>query len=201
MSLVEPPPPTPQPEPWGPQPAWLGPPENILGSGCALGLLLARSDGVALGITGLVGFPSGFSFVLSLRRRTPTSHDPEWGDPWFHVRSQPGEPLPEVLRLSVEFADGRKATTLDGFPSLDPREPDQLPPGPVLIHRGGGGGGRAFDHDYWVWPLPPVGPLAFVCEWPAEGIPLTRVEVDDAGLIAAAKQAQMLWPSSASTGD
>ena len=29
-----------------------------------------------------------------------------------------------------------------------------------------------------MWPLPPIGPLFFVCEWPAAGIPLTRVEVD-----------------------
>ena len=47
---------------------------------------------------------------------------------------------------------------------------------------------------FWVWPLPPAGPLVFVCEWPKYRIPLTRKEID-AGLIRdAAKLMIELWP-------
>ena len=75
----------------------------------------------------------------------------------------------------------------------------------LLIPRGGGGGGRHTSQvGYWVWPLPPPGPLAFVCEWRAVGIPLTRVEVDAAPIIAAARRATVLWalpdPDPASQG-
>jgi hypothetical protein len=65
--------------------------------------------------------------------------------------------------------------------------------GPVLIQHGGGGGDGRWDQDVWVWPLPPPGPLAFVCEWPAEGVQLTRVEVDAGLVLEAAEQAEPLW--------
>jgi hypothetical protein len=62
--------------------------------------------------------------------------------------------------------------------------PDQ----PVLVEAGiGGEGGRLGRGAYWdlelaVQPLPPPGPLAFVCAWPGRGVPESRVEID-AGLI------------------
>jgi hypothetical protein len=91
----------------------------------------------------------------------------------------------------VQFADGRKVTNLDRYPFV----PEDLPPDqPVLVEAGvGGEGGRLGRGAIWalelaVQPLPPPGPLAFVCAWPARGIPETRVEID-AGLILAAAAA------------
>jgi hypothetical protein len=81
----------------------------------------------------------------------------------------------------VQFADGRKVTNLDRYPFV----PEDLPPDqPVLVEAGvGGEGGRLgrgaiWDLELAVQPLPPPGPLAFVCAWPARGIPETRVEID-----------------------
>ncbi len=54
---------------------------------------------------------------------------------------------------------------------------------------GGGGGGRRYDMGYWVWPLPPPGPVTFVCEWPAYGIPENHVVVEGALFLAAAGRA------------
>jgi hypothetical protein len=48
--------------------------------------------------------------------------------------------------------------------------------------------------DVWVWGLPPPGPLAFVCEWPARGIPETRVEIDAGLVLEAAGRAVAIWP-------
>jgi hypothetical protein len=45
----------------------------------------------------------------------------------------------------------------------------------------------------WVWPLPPRGPLALVCEWPEKKIGLTRSEIDADVIVDAAKGAQVLW--------
>ena len=42
-------------------------------------------------------------------------------------------------------------------------------------------------------PLPPAGKLAFVCEWPAAGIPLTRHEIDAQIILDAASHAQQLF--------
>ncbi len=44
-----------------------------------------------------------------------------------------------------------------------------------LVPRGGHGGGRQSRQAFWVWPLRPPGPVAFVCEWPSYGIPESRV--------------------------
>jgi len=40
------------------QPPWLGPPDNVLGVGVPLDLLLARTDDVAVAITGATAFPT-----------------------------------------------------------------------------------------------------------------------------------------------
>ena len=47
---------------------------------------------------------------------------------------------------------------------------------------------------YWVWPLPPSGPVTFVCEWPAYDIAETRVTVEAALIIEAAERAVPLVP-------
>jgi hypothetical protein len=59
---------------------------------------------------------------------------------------------------------------------------------------GGGGGGGRWSHANWVWPLPPPGPLTFVCEWPGLDIPLTRVAMDAERIRDAGGRAELLWP-------
>jgi hypothetical protein len=68
------------------------------------------------------------------------------------------------------------------------------------MQRGGGGGDRRFDMRFWLWPLPPPGPLAFVVEWPAEGVELTRRAIDVAELLEAATRAEELWPGGSPSG-
>jgi hypothetical protein len=59
---------------------------------------------------------------------------------------------------------------------------------------GGGGGGRRWDQDYWVSPLPPRGDLTFACEWPAKGVSFRRVDIDAGEILEAVPRAQNLWP-------
>ena len=54
---------------------------------------------------------------------------------------------------------------------------------------------RSWELSYWLWPLPPPGPLALVVEWPAAGIPLSRTEIDASQVIEAAAEAEELWPA------
>ena len=105
----------------------------------------------------------------------------------------PAELPPELFRFGVQYADGRKATTVGNpFPAGENVE------GPVLLSRGGGGGGHEWDQSYWVWPLPPLGPVTFACEWPAHGVELTRREIDGSLILDAAANAQTLWEESSS---
>jgi hypothetical protein len=47
----------------------------------------------------------------------------------------------------------------------------------------------------WLWGLPPPGPLTIACQWPAEQIPPSQVELNAGLVLAAAAQAQTLWPA------
>jgi hypothetical protein len=70
-----------------------------------------------------------------------------------------------------------------------------------LVHAGGGVDGWSFDMDYRVRPLPPPGPLAFICSWPGRGIRTSRMEVDGGAVRAAADAAVTLWPDDPYCGD
>jgi hypothetical protein len=196
MGFFEPPPPPPpEPEPevhdWD-VPEWMGPPSNWLGAPVALQVVLHRSDQLAIAVTGIVAFRTGFMFsVLTKATAVLEEMEPHWM--WRHRRPREGLP-DDLLRFGVQFADGRKATNLTS--RLHGLDPDEAPDnGPVLSVRSGGGGGGSWKQGYWLWPLPPAGELSFVCEWPAHGITETRVAIDATPVIAAAEQAVVLWDS------
>ncbi len=200
MSFFElPPPPPEEPQSWV-APSWLGPPDNVFGVPFPLALLLARTESAALQVHTGMAYPSGIEFTLQLAQRERTRGRGRGLDPIhsWHMPQQEGEGLaPEVLRFGVALADGRKATVFDQRPrSFD----DDAEPDIVLMQRGGGGGDRRYDMRFWLWPLPPPGPLAFVVEWPAQGIPLTRHEVDTAPMLDAAARAEPLWPDGSPSG-
>ena len=72
--------------------------------------------------------------------------------------------------------------------------PDSEPAGPVLYPFAGGGGPHSFVSRWWTWPLPPAGPLEFVCEWPAFGIAESRAGIDAQLILDAARRSVRLWP-------
>lgn len=184
-AFFEPPPPPPE-RPHHRQPEWIGPPENVLPGAFPLSLLLARTDDAAVAVYGGLAYPNGFAFTLSIRVRDdvggrgPIHH-------WHDTRQFDDD----VLRFGIRFPDGSKATIFDA-PRHVGRE--EQPTGPVLIPRGGGGGGRTWNNGFWVWPLPPPGRFAFVCEWPGRNVELTEVELDTTPIHHAAVRAETLWP-------
>jgi hypothetical protein len=66
--------------------------------------------------------------------------------------------------------------------------------GPILNPVSFGAGRRHLDRSYWVWPLPPAGPLTFACEWAAFGIPEARAGTDAQPILDAARRSVQLWP-------
>jgi hypothetical protein len=157
---------------------------------------LARSEVAAVYVSRLSAYPTGVEF--DLMTIAAPEEDDEALDPMLfgphrhHMHRRSGGPeIPdEMLRFGVEFADGRRATNTGGG-SFPPR--DAEPPGPVLHPDGGGGGGGRWHQVMFLWPLPPPGRLALVCEWPAAGIPLTRTEIDTDAIHEAAQRAQVIF--------
>lgn len=194
MPFFEPPPPPPPPhEIEQPQPPWIGPAENVLAAGVGLELVLARTEDVGIGLSGVMAEPNGVSFLIDFRRRFGAFPGTAWGRPWPPSGSMEGVADDDDFRFGVQLPDGRKATTLDGW-----RDPGLRGAGsstrPLLVPRGGGGGGQhSYQQGYWLWPLPPPGTLALVCEWRAVGVPLTRIEIDATPIVEAAARATVLW--------
>jgi hypothetical protein len=170
---------------------WFGPPGNVIGGVVALNLIVGRSDQAAVTIGSVTGYPNGFEFAGAIRcRSVELAHmlQPFWGAK-YRLQGASEVP-PEVFRAGVEFSDGSKDTTQSPVPTVE--EDEAAPKGPVLLP-GGGGGAGLWKQSYWVWPLPPEGLVAFVCEWPAAGIALSLVEIDAATIRRASEQSQVLW--------
>ena len=132
-----------------------------------------------------------FSHPLSMFSRPREPFFP-LGHPGSRQRGHTGELPPELLRVGIELADGPKATTLDPHPFM--LGPDATPEDPLLTQNGGHGGGSVWRLEFWLRLQPPPGPLVFACEWPSEGVELTRIKVDASAAIEAASRAEVLWP-------
>jgi hypothetical protein len=171
-------------------PEWLAPPDDVVPAAFPLQLVLARGDEVAILVHGGLAYPTGFGFSFALRRRRGGQDENDPIHAWHEVAREGAIPA-EALRFGIQFADGGKATVFDHARLFRSRE---RPPGPALVQRGGTGSGRGWDLEFWVWPLPPEGPVAFVCEWPLYQLELRRQVIDAAVIREAAAKARRLWP-------
>jgi hypothetical protein len=186
MSFFEAPPPPPEPPPHVRTP-WDGPANNVLGIVMPVNMVLAQSPRAAVTLGSMTAYPDGFEFDYLIR-----STSEELGQSLAeHLhRRHAGADLPDDLfRIGIEFADGTRVTSIGSglpFGSTDTGRPAMVP-------RGGGGSFQRWQGSWWVTPLPPTGRLELVCEWPAAGIELTRVELDAAAIRDAATRAVTLW--------
>jgi hypothetical protein len=140
-------------------------------------LVLARTEEVVVAVTAIWAFRAGFEFwVRALFRRSGAALADEADD--------------QSLHIGVQFADGRKVANMARVP-----EPAESVPAGLILRPGGFGGGRQYrDRSYWVSPLPPAGPVVFVCEWAALGIGEERAEADAQLILDAARRSVQLWP-------
>lgn len=140
-------------------------------------LLLGRSEQTAIAITGMLAYSNGFEISVTrlIRPDVPGSDE----DP---VPGSPREMLSFPLRL--QLSDGRAVTS--------GRAPDAEPAGPILRSRGGGGTSHYALMRWWAWPLPPSGPLEFICQL---GTGEARVGIDAQLILDAAQRTFHVWPN------
>jgi hypothetical protein len=170
----------------------LSAPEDELGVALPAQQVLSTGVETVVLLTGCVAFTTGFQLGVGIRRK----HAPP---PMTDPRDRP-KPPEMSLDVSVRFADGRGTKR-----SPDDRELSSyyrafaagydppLPPGPVMGSSGGTGGLSSWDLRYWIWPLPPDGPVTITCEWPAGGVPDGSAELDGSAIRRAGESSQRLW--------
>jgi hypothetical protein len=161
-------------------------PIDIIGHEVPLELIVARSAAVVVVIGAMTAYPNGFAFNVSLLAKRGHELEPDGIRPWARRRGPTMEPAKELFHFGIEFADGSVVTNLQMMGIGAPHEPRP----PILLGGGGGGGGNRFGFAYWVWPLPPPGPLWFVTEWSAESLPLSRFELNSDVILVAARSAK-----------
>jgi len=176
----------------------MSPPENEFPAGVGITVLLANTDDVAVGLTQMEAFTTGFRFNLAVRlRQLPLGL--VRGELFMHISSHaPEVPLEKQLLVGIEYPDGRRASSLGDIRALRPgavMEDDRL----VLVPQGGSGAELAVDQGFWVAPLPPPGPVTVVVTWPGFGLEETRTVLDGDRLLTAATASQILWPPQSAT--
>jgi hypothetical protein len=163
-------------------------------------LALATSSKTVVWMTILWAYPSGLRFDLSLRLREPQPHGNPMRGPFFEGLTDPltgtlGWRPSEQFRFAVKYADGR---TVDNHPRSEHAPPSAGDPPPAagieLRAVGISLSPQSSDDLYWLWPLPPPGPIGFSCDWLAMGIDPTVVELDAGPIRDAASRAVELWP-------
>jgi hypothetical protein len=197
-SFFDPPPtsPPPAPPPALRFPSWAGPPARVLGELVRDRLLIYRAPELAVTLEHLRAYPEGFEFRLSVRSRQALSG---FGLPGV-MGPHPLGPVSlagrqvlladQQLRVGLGFADGTRLTNLSPLVGVGLGD---TPPEPLLVQQGASGIGGRWDQRYWVWGLPPEGPLAFVVAWTGHRIPETQVALDAGAIRAAADAAESLW--------
>lgn len=143
-------------------------------------LQLGRSEQAAIAITGMSAYSNGFEFVV-----TALIHP---GAPGFEAETPDhGMLASKPYQISLQLSDGRMVTS--GRP-----HPDSEPTEPILRPRGGRGTSHYQHSQLWVWPLPPSGPLEFICHWPTLGTGENRVGINAQLILDAARRSIQLWP-------
>ena len=180
------------------RPRWFGPPEDELGVVIPLSVVLGRSDRAVVALSHAVAYSTGVSFAfLALAQGLSRSQ----ANRMFHEQHMfDKRELPDtLLRIGFELADGGRVSNLGGWRThRNLMSPDAEPDGPLLLPHAGGGGNAgsgqvAMRPAYWLWPLPPSGPVQVSCEWPFVRVALTTVEIAGAALLDAASRARSLW--------
>jgi hypothetical protein len=167
------------PRPWHP-------PETEFGANVPIDtLLFAPGEQAAIAITGLAAYTTGFEIFMARRIRPGVPGLDEDPTPEM-LRRRRDDPLAAPF-FSLLLSDGTTVVT-------DARLGETEPTGPILLRRGGGGSTHSQFFRWWAWPLPPRGPLEFICRWPMYGMAETRVRIDARLILDAAPHSIRLWP-------
>jgi hypothetical protein len=159
-----------------------GPPGDEVGLLALSSFVLARTPEVVVAVRGITSYSDGLHIaVVVIFADHARAED-------LAYSLQEYSRSPGRFRVGLAFADGRKATSGQrDAPDVEQHAAAQL----KLL--GSSQQGLVWSGDYWLWPLPPAGPLIVGCRWPDRGIPETLVQIDPAPLLTAAAASRSVW--------
>ena len=170
----------------------MGPPDNEVPGAIPFHAVLGRTDDFALALVGADAYSTGIVLSFAARLRYSNQEDNDLHHELYgHRRSGPSA---GQLLVGVAYPDGRTATNVAASPYREMLRELDKPQQPMLVQRGGGGGGREFGFSMWLAPLPPPGDLTIVIEWSARGIPETHTTIAADVIAAGAAATVELWP-------
>jgi hypothetical protein len=174
-------------------PARFGPPEGwVLPTVLPSVRVLGSSSNARIALVGLRCWPESVSLDVALMvRRGPRVER-------ANGRTQRQE---WAFRFGVQFSDGRRVIAIDHPPRVNTVHTNSNGNGSkpadedTVLRVGGGSGGRFHRKlEFHLWPVPPKGRLTLVADWPFEGIPETRTELDAGEIRSASARAVVIWP-------
>jgi hypothetical protein len=161
-----------------------GPPQDEVGVLGLASFVLARTDDVAVAVRCVTAYSDGLRLSLVvLFADEQRAEDLDWA-------MQAYSRSPGRFRVGCAFSDGRRATT--GRTDA----PDVEAPGdssPRLLLLTSYATALTWTAEYWLWPLPPPGPLVLGCRWPDRRIPETLAQLDAGPLLLAAASSDPVW--------
>lgn len=173
------------------------PRRDELGAAIVIDELIAATDRVAILLESARVHSDGVLFVIARYLRRAGSTADEWAHAQHDFSGYWGRgPSEQRIRWGLALGDGERV--LSDLPMFGRADHGDAAIGHTLVQRGGGGpGGMEFQvhvDELWLHPLPPAGALEVVVQWPAFGIPESRVVLDGAMIAAQAACTRPMWP-------
>jgi hypothetical protein len=151
----------------------------------AVNALVSNGEDAVVVIPSLDVYPNGFRINLVILVNPHRAQD-------LHQMMR-GGPL-HMPRVGVRFADGRVGGRGVGNGRFDlPKNEEGVPTEPYVGHAGGGGGSGGWRFGFWVFPLPPDGPLEVFVALPPPASVETSTTIDGSAIRAAAEHARIIW--------
>jgi hypothetical protein len=179
-----------------PRPKWVGPPDDEVGVAVAARMVVASQPRLFIAVTDCVAYSNGFALGLAVRSKDEIPPHMMGFGPYREHGDDAG------IQVSIRFSDGRDSRGGGPGPNralmdyyrewsegMDPPEPV----GPIIGQQGGGGGGQHWDFSYFIWPLPPDGPVTITCEWPARGLQTAGKDLNGTAIREAGLKSHSVW--------
>lgn len=186
--FFEPLPPQPTPEQqlrqWSP-PTWDRPSEGTIPAMLAVNRVIHEGDDAVVTLDTLGVYPNGFTIQVAIHLNPRTAQQ---------TVSRFRGPRIQMVRAGVRFADGREGgRRAQGRGDLA-KDDQGVPTEPyVSLHGGMGGGTGGWRFGFWVFPLPPDGPLDIFFQLPTDEPVEANVSLDGGEVRAAATHARVVW--------